>query len=325
MSCTAVSGAAEPAAPVPKHIMRVIAIVGATATGKTALGEAVARVVGGEIVCVDSRQLFGELELGTGKPTPAERRALPHHLFDLLSLGERASAGHWARAATALCHAIDARGRTPVLVGGSGLYLQSLQHGIAAEPPHDPALRASLTEEARTLGVPALHLRLAGVDPETAARLDPADIQRVTRALEVWLASGRPLSWWRRERPGVPLPATWNAIELTLGTASLAERIAVRTRAMFERGLAEEVSGLVRAGQADALRALHAVGYDEALAMIEGRMEGAAAQAETNRRTRQLAKRQRTWFRHQIDAVRLDAALALPELVEHTLAAGRPH
>lgn len=306
-------------------MMRVIAIVGATATGKTALGEAVAKAIGGEIVCADSRQVFRELEIGTGKPAPAERGALPHHLFDLLSLGDRASAGHWATTARAACDAIAARGGTPVLVGGSGLYVRALQHGIAAEPPHDTALRASLIEEARAMGAAALHARLADADPETAARLDPRDTQRVTRALEVWIASGKPLSWWHRERPGAPLAARWNTIELTLDTDTLAARIAARTGAMFEQGLVDEVRGLVLLGLGDALRTLHTVGYDEALALIEGRIERDVAEAETNRRTRQLAKRQRTWFRHQIEAVRLEASMPEATLVDRALAGLHPH
>ena len=305
--------------------MRVIGIVGATATGKTALGEALAESLGGEVVCADSRQVFAELEIGTGKPSPAERIARPHHLFDLLNLGERASAGLWAAAARAACEAITARGRVPVLVGGSGLYVRALQRGIAAEPPHDAALRASLTDEARVLGSPALHRRLADADPETAARLDPADAQRVTRALEVWLASGQPLSWWHREHPGEPLAATWSAIELTLDSEALTDRIAVRTRAMFDQGLEQETRALVERGHTEALRALHAVGYDEALARVEGRIDRAKAEAETNRRTLQLAKRQRTWFRHQIDAVRIDAMLPPAAVWEQAIAVARPH
>ena len=306
-------------------MMRVVAIVGATATGKTALGEAIAEALAGEVVCADSRQVFRELEIGTGKPSASQRAALPHHLFDLLTLGERASAGLWTGAARAHCEAITARGRVPVLVGGSGLYIRTLQHGIAAEPPHDAALRASLAEEARVLGAPALHRRLADADPETAGRLDPADTQRVTRALEVWLTSGKPLSWWHRERPGEPLAALWSVIELTLDSEALADRIAARTRVMFDQGLEEETRALVDGGHAQALRALHAVGYDEALARIEGRIDRAEAEAETNRRTRQLARRQRTWFRHQIEAVRIDAMLPPPVLWERALAVARPH
>ena len=231
----------------------------------------------------------------------------------------------WAAAARGACEAIAARAQVPVLVGGSGLYVRALQRGIAAEPPHDAALRADLVEEARVLGSPALHRRLADADPETAARLDPRDAQRITRALEVWLASGKPLSWWHRERPGEPLAATWGVIEMTLDSETLADRIAVRTRDMFDEGLEDETLALVERGHSEALRALRAVGYDEALARIEGRIDRTAAEAETNRRTRQLAKRQRTWFRHQIDAVRIDATLAPPAQLEHALAVVRPH
>ena len=287
--------------------MRVIAIVGATATGKTRVAEAVAAVLGGEVVCADSRQAFRELEIGTGKPLPGERAALPHHLFEALELGQRASAGWWARAAAETCRAIDARGRPVVLVGGSGLYVRALQRGIASEPPHDTALRGRLMEEARALGVPALHERLRRADPEIAGRVAPSDTQRVTRALEVWMASGRPMSWWRRERPGQALDAEWRSIELTLEPHALAARIAERTRDMFEHGLVDETRALVARGRGPALRALHAVGYDEALDLIERYLDRAAAESQTNRRTRQLAKRQRTWFRHQIEAVRLDA------------------
>ncbi len=306
-------------------MMRVVAIVGATATGKTALGEAVAEAIGGEVVCADSRQVFRELEIGTGKPSPSERAATPHHLFDLLTLGDRASAGTWAAAARGVCEAITARGRVPVLVGGSGLYVRSLQRGIAAEPPHDAAQRAALAEEARVLGASALHRRLAEADPETAARLFPEDTQRITRALEVWLASGKPLSWWHRERPGEPLAASWSVIETTLDFEALADRIAARTHAMFEQGLEAETHAIVDLGHSAALRSLRAVGYDEALARIEGRIDRETAEAETNRRTRQLAKRQRTWFRHQIEAVRIDASLPPAELRERALTVARPH
>src|SRR5262249_3685018 len=157
-----------------------------------------------------------ELEIGTGKPTPEERARRPHHLFDALELGQRASAGAWARVAAETCRAIQARGRTPVLAGGSGLYLRALQHGIASEPGHDAGIRAGLADEGGSVGVVALHQRLQQVDPVIAARVAATDTQRVTRALEVWMASGRPLSWWQREHPGGPLEFEWRSVELTL-------------------------------------------------------------------------------------------------------------
>jgi tRNA dimethylallyltransferase len=288
----------------------IVAIVGATATGKTALGEALAAALGGEVVCADSRQVYRELEIGTGKPAPAERAARPHHLFDALALGERASAGWYAAAARAACAAIAARGRVPVLVGGSGLYLDAARRGLAAEPPHDPSIRARLGAELARRGVQALHRRLAAADPETAARLAPGDAQRITRALEVLEASGRPLSAWHAAGRGGAVPGTWRVIELICAPRSLAPRIERRTGWMFEHGLIEETRAVIAAGSRPALERLRAVGYDEALALIDGALARTEAEARVNLRTRQLAKRQRTWFRHQVEAARLDAAEA---------------
>ncbi len=303
---------------------RVLAVVGATATGKTALAEALADAVGGEVVCADSRQVFRDLDVGTGKPDAGQLAARAHHLFDSLTLGERASAGWYARAARAACAALHARGRVPVLVGGSGLYLAAARRGLAQEPPHDPALRAALVAEAAALGTPALHARLAAADPETAYRLAPADTQRVTRALEVLEASGRPLSWWHRQPPGPAVSGEWRVVEITCGPAALDERIAARTRWMFTHGLVEETRGIVDSGRAPALRALRAVGYDEALDLIAGGLDRTAAEARTTLRTRQLAKRQRTWFRHQVDAARIDGAAPLSRLLERALQAIGP-
>lgn len=302
---------------------RAVAIVGATATGKTEIGEVVAATLGGEIVCADSRQVFAELEIGTGKPTPGERASLPHHLFDALHLGQRASAGWYARTAATTCAAIHARGRLPVLVGGSGLYLRALMTGLSGEPPHDAAIRARLREEAENTGRESLHHRLALVDPETAARLKPRDLQRVSRALEVFEASGKPLSWWHRVQPESAFDADWRVFEIVLDPRTLAERIARRTRAMFDGGIVDETRALVEHGLEAPLRALAAVGYDESLELLSGRIGRAEAEESTNLRTRQLAKRQRTWFRHQVEATRIDAsdrdAVAIAREIEHSL------
>lgn len=287
---------------------RLLAIVGATATGKTAISEQVARDVGGEIVCADARQVFAELEIGTGKPTPPERAGLAHHLFDARQLGDDTSAGWWARAATAACEAIWSRGATPVLVGGSGLYVDALRRGLFAEPPRDEAVRARLRDELDAHGPEALHERLAEVDPGTAVRLAARDRQRIVRALEVWETSGAPLSTWHeRPREGA-LRAEWCVVEVTCDVAELDRRIATRTHAMFESGLIEETRALVGAGRRAALQALRAIGYDEAMAELEGEIDRAEAERRTSLRTRQLAKRQRTWFRHQLgeNVVRCD-------------------
>jgi len=304
----------------------VLAIVGATATGKTAVAEAVAESLRGEIVCADSRQLYRELEAGTGKPTRDERGARPHHLFDALELGERSTAGGYAAMASSVCRDVIARGRLPILVGGSGLYLAALADGLSEEPPHDPELRARLEAEAARLGVPALHARLQSVDPDSARRLHPGDRQRVTRALEVYEASGHTLTWWHRARPTRGLEATWTTVELAVPARALDERIATRTRAMFDGGLIEETAALAQAGRGSELAQLRAVGYDEALELLDGRIDRAEAEHRTNLRTRRLAKRQRTWFRRRPHAARLDAheapAGALARVVCATYDAG---
>jgi tRNA dimethylallyltransferase len=182
-------------------------------------------------------------------------------------------------------------------------------------------LRARLTEEVAAIGAPAMHERLAEVDPASAARLEPTDAQRVSRALEVWLSTGRRWSDWLAEPARPALDAAWRVIEVRLAGAPLAEWVTRRTHEWFEAGLVEETASLVHAGHGDALRALRAIGYDEAWALLEGTLDRASAEARTTLRTLQLAKRQRTWFRHQIDAVRLDAAN--PEIAEHALAAAR--
>jgi tRNA dimethylallyltransferase len=285
----------------------LVAIVGATATGKSDLGEQVARAIGGEVVCADARQVFRELETGTGKPAPSERAALPHHLFDALALEDRPTAGWYARAAREACESVFARGGTPVLVGGSGLYLRALLEGLHPEPPADPAARARVRAELEAAGPEALHSRLARVDPETAARLAPQDRQRVSRALEVFEASGRPLSWWHANAEREPFAVEARLVEVVCEPAELSARIETRTRSMFEGGLLEETRALAEAGRERALEALKAIGYDEALGLLRGRHSRAEAEERTNRRTRQLAKRQRTWFRHQVSAVPLPA------------------
>ena len=295
----------------------LVAIVGATATGKTAVAESVAERLAGEVVCADARQVFRELELGTGKPTPVVRGQRPHHLFAWLTLGERSTAGRWARAAAEICQACFARGVTPVLVGGSGLYLAALQRGLHPEPPRDATTRVALEQECDAVGVETMHARLGERDPDAAATLSPRDRQRVLRALEITSVSGHTLAWWRERPRAAPLAAEWRAYELTCPPEQLAERIASRTRSMWEQGLLAETRALRDAGLEPALRQLAAIGYDEALEELAGRMSSGQAEQRMNDRTRQLAKRQRTWFRHQMTAVKLESGEAnVPEWIE---------
>ncbi|HYM80788.1 MAG TPA: tRNA (adenosine(37)-N6)-dimethylallyltransferase MiaA, partial [Candidatus Limnocylindria bacterium] len=216
--------------------------------------------------------------------------------------------GWYARACREACAGIHARHRVPILVGGSGLYLRAVQEGLAGEPPKDPAVRARIAAELEAFGPEALHARLAALDPGTAARLGPRDRQRIMRALEVVHASGKPLSWWHERQERAPADEHWTVLELVIPAAMLRERIRSRTHAMFEHGLIEETRTLVARGFEPALRALRAIGYDEALELLAGRLTRGDAEAATRRRTTQLAKRQRTWFRHQVQTVRLDGA-----------------
>lgn len=287
---------------------RAVAIVGATATGKTALAESLARGWGAEIVCCDSRQVFTELEIGTGKPSPDERAARPHHLFDALALGCHASAGWFARAAREACEGIRARGRVPLMVGGSGLYLKAFLEGLAPTPPRDPGVRERLRGELAALGPEAMHARLRAVDAATAGRLAPRDTQRVMRALEVHEVTGRPLSWWHARSPEPAGERDAQVLEVVVPAAELRERITRRTAMMFAQGLIEETRALLDRGAGEALRALRAIGYDEAIDVLAGRLDRSGAAARVDLRTAQLAKRQRTWFRHQVDAVRIEAA-----------------
>jgi tRNA dimethylallyltransferase len=295
-----------------------VAVVGATATGKSALAESLAAILDAEIVCCDSRQVFAELEIGTGKPSPGERAERPHHLFEALSLGAHASAGWFARAAGEACLAIRARGRLPLLVGGSGLYLRALREGLSPIPPHDPAVRERLRAELASRGTEALHARLSAVDPATAGRVAARDRQRIVRALEVAESTGHPLSWWHARTPKRAAGDIWRVLEVVVEPAFLRERIAARTSAMFAHGLIEEVGGLIERGLAERLRALRAIGYDEALELLAGRLGRHEAEARVNVRTARLAKRQRTWFRHQVEATRLVVAGRDPEALAAT-------
>jgi tRNA dimethylallyltransferase len=299
---------------------RIVAIVGATATGKTGLAEAVADRLGGEVVCADSRQVYRELEIGTGKPDATQRAARAHHLFDALELGRPASAGWYARAAGEVLAAVRARGRTPVLVGGSGLYLRAVTHGLFDEPPIDPGVRRALRAEFDERGPEAMHDRLAERDPAAAARLHPADRQRVLRALEVVEGTGRPLSWWHARGAPDRAGERWDIVRLTLDPGVLRQRIAARTRWMFANGLVDEARTLVERGLEPPLRALRAIGYDEALDLLAGSATREEAEARVNLRTGQLAKRQRTWFRHQLASTAIDAGAADPaELVARAI------
>jgi tRNA dimethylallyltransferase len=264
--------------------VRVTCIVGPTASGKSALALALAERVGGEIVSADSRQIYRGLDVGTAKPTPAERARVPHHCLDLVEPGESFDAARFRTAAGAAITDIQARGRVPFVVGGTGLYVRALLRGLCPAPPRTPTLRAELEETVTREGPASLYRRLAAVDPALAARLAPRDARRIVRALEVALASGVPLSRWQAEHAFGERPYDALLIGLARSTPELDGRIATRAEAMVAAGFLEEARGLAARGLV-----VDAVGYREMLACVEGRCDLAAALAATIRATRRFA------------------------------------
>ena len=290
-----------------------IAVMGPTASGKTAFAVELARQYGGEIVSVDSALVYRGLDIGAAKPDARERAGVPHHLLDIREPWQPYSAAEFAGDARLAIDGIVARGRLPVLAGGTGLYFQALLRGLAAMPEADPALREAIAAEAQQLGWTALHAELARVDPPAAARIRPGDAQRIQRALEVYRLSGRPISAWQRDPPPPRLPL--RVLKLVLapaGRATLHARIARRFDAMLQAGFLDEVRGLRALPQLRGhpapldLPALRAVGYRQAWEHLDGASSAAEFRDRAIFATRQLAKRQLTWLRGELDGRRFD-------------------
>jgi tRNA dimethylallyltransferase len=286
-------------------VTRPIAVVGPTATGKSELGLALAERLGGEVVNVDAMQLYRGMDVGTAKTPVAHRRGVPHHQLDVLGVTETASVARYQRAARADVDALLARGVVPVVVGGSGLYVQALLDDLAF-PATDPGVRARWEGELADRGSASLHTELAGVDPVAAAKLAPSDGRRVVRALEVVELTGQPFS---ASAPQVGRPR-WDAVLIGLdrGTAELDARIQARTAAMFDAGLVAEVHGLLDAGLRTGVTARRALGYAQVLALLGGELGLAQAQAATAAGTRRYVRRQRSWFRRDRRISWFDAA-----------------
>lgn len=270
-----------------------IYLAGATATGKTAVGVELAERLGGEIFALDSMTLYRGMDIGTAKPTIAERRGVPHHLIDVIDPSEAASVAQYRGWAADALADVRSRGRVPLFVGGTALYLKALLRGLFEGPSADPDLRAELEAEAEASGDQALHQRLAVVDPPTAARLHPNDRRRVIRALEVQALTGRRLSDLQAEHDR-PAPPTVAVIALTRPRSVLHDRINRRVEAMFAQGLIQETERL-----RDRIHPIPAqgVGYRETLDLLSGKIRLKDAVEFTQARTRQFAKRQETWFR----------------------------
>lgn len=277
--------------------------MGPTAAGKSSLALELARAHEGEIVSCDSLQVYRGLDVGSAKPLPAERRLVPHHLLDVADPGQDFSAAEYAQRARAAVRDVAARGRLPIVVGGTGLYLRALLLGLFEGPARDLALRRRLEAMADRHGDARLHRLLRRVDPEAAARIPAPDRVRVVRALEVYFLTGRPLTGHHRAAPD-PLRG-FRILNLILdpGAPALRPRVEARTREMFDGGLIEEVRGLLAAGLSPQARPLRSIGYRQAVAVLQGRLDRTEAYAATVTATLQYAKRQRTWFRHQVEGI----------------------
>lgn len=278
----------------PLH--RAIYLTGPTAGGKTAVGVALAGRLGGEVIALDSMTLYRGMDIGTAKPTLSERGGIPHHLIDVLDPWEAASVAQYRAWALQSVLEIESRGRRPIFVGGTALYLKALLRGLFEGPGADPVVRRELEDEARALGSPALHSRLAGLDPPTAARLHPNDAMRIVRALEVVRLTGRPLSRFQTEH-GRPAPPGVRVFALERPRAEVCERINHRVLQMFTEGLVDEVRRLVTPPRSMSAVTAQGVGYREVIDLLDGKQTLESTIRLVQTRTRQFAKRQGTWFR----------------------------
>jgi tRNA dimethylallyltransferase len=301
--------------------LNCICIAGPTASGKTAAALAVARALAPqqavEIISVDSALVYRGMDIGTAKPSVAERAAVPHHLIDILDPTESYSAARFVADATRLIAEIAARGNLPLLVGGTMLYFKALFEGLDPMPAADPAVRARIEAEAVERGWPALHAELARVDPPTATRLAPGDTQRIQRALEVFRISGKPLSSFHRERPAPMAMPPLLALE-PHNRAWLHQRIGQRLEQMLASGLVDEVRALRARGDLNpGLPAMRCVGYRQAWEALDQNRLGDLGE-RASAATRQLAKRQLTWLRrmHGRRALACDADDVLAQTVK---------
>lgn len=278
--------------------------MGPTASGKTALSVQLAQALNGEIISVDSALVFKGMDIGTAKPTQEERGGIPHHLIDILDPAESFSTGQFRKQALILMDDITVRGKLPILVGGTMLYFNVLNSGLAVLPEADPVIRAKLDQDLEQLGKEALHRRLAEVDPESAARIHPNDPQRVQRALEVYEISGKPLTSFFTAAPAQDIP--YQKIKLVIAPqdrAILHDMIARRFKQMLERGFIDEVEVLYKRGDlTEKMPSIRAVGYRQAWSYLQGEYDLETMTEKAIIATRQLAKRQFTWLRREIDA-----------------------
>jgi tRNA dimethylallyltransferase len=280
-------------APVKPH--ELLVIVGETASGKTALALELARAHGGVVIGADSVQIYRGFDVGSGKPDNAELAGVRHELIDVAEPGEPFDAARFVELADAAIERARGEGRVPIVCGGTYLWVRALLHGLASAPRAPAELRAELQEEAARLGSPALHARLAAVDPVAARRLHPNDATRIVRALEVHATTGRPISDWQAEHGFRAVRHPARQVAIAWPRAVIEERIEKRVRAMLERGWIDEVRRLVEAGHGET-RAMRAVGYAEVASHLRGEIAREDLELAIVRATKTFARRQRTWL-----------------------------
>jgi tRNA dimethylallyltransferase len=274
-----------------------IGIVGPTATGKTALALALAERLGGEIIGADSVQIYRHFDIGSGKPTSLELGRVPHHLVDRVDPLEHVDAAAWAQRAARAAEEVRARGKVPIVCGGTFLWVKALLFGLAEAPARDASLRARHATIAEAEGRAALHARLGAVDAVSAARLHPNDFMRVSRALEVHELTGKPMSAWQKEHGFRDARLRARLVALAVDPATLTGRITERARAWLASGWIEEVESLTARGYGEA-RAMNSVGYAQVRAMLSGEIAPGDLELSIVRATRIFARRQRTWLNH---------------------------
>jgi tRNA dimethylallyltransferase len=276
---------------------KIVIVLGATAVGKSEVALHLAESVNGEIVNADSQQVYRHMDIGTGKPSKADRERVRHHLIDIVAPNEEFNAALFRRLATESIRQIHARGRNAFVCGGTGLYLKALTRGLFEGPGHDPEVRQTLEQEIAANGVASLYQRLETIDPTVGSSIHPNDRQRIIRALEVYRLTGRPLSEWQKEHGFQENPFEIFKIGLLRKRAELYNLINLRCERMIEEGLLEEIRGLVERGFDLDLKPLRSVGYRQMGQVLRGTQSMNDAVEEMKQETRHLAKRQLTWFR----------------------------
>ena len=296
--------------------MRAVAVVGLTATGKSALALALAEAFGGEIVACDSTAVYRGIDIGTDKLAPEEQRGIPHHLVDLIEPRDTYSAARYATDAAAAIRDIHGRAKLPILAGGTGLYYRALVRGMFPGPERDPALRARLERVADRRGVETLHRWLVRVDPDSAHRILPRDRKRLIRALEVYLLTGRPLTEHFAETRSPIAGVRVLTIGITLPRDLLRQRVARRVDAQFDRGVVAEVQRLLDGGLSPAAHALSGLVYRQVLELLQGVRGDAETRELVVRENIRYAKRQLIWFRKESDVHWLGGPGEAPDVQE---------